>query len=119
MLSEPFTQYKVWVKAYTHKTEGESSRTLEFRTDVSGPSAPLIVNLTCQSNDALHVQWEQPSIYYNSIDYYFIYYRSEHKSDTEFEEIAVSAGGAYSNHNQDVSQLLRQTYEYLIIIYFL
>ncbi|CAG2115739.1 unnamed protein product, partial [Medioppia subpectinata] len=39
---KPFSQYKVWVKAYTMKTEGESSKTLEFRTDVTGPSAPLI-----------------------------------------------------------------------------
>ncbi len=117
MLSEPYTLYKVWVKAYTHKTEGESSRTLEFRTDVSGPNAPLIVNLTCQSNDALHVQWERPSVFYNSIDYYFIYYRSEHRSDTEFEEIAISAGGVNAHYDHDVSQLLSQTYEYLIIMF--
>ncbi|XP_054161930.1 tyrosine-protein phosphatase 99A-like isoform X2 [Oppia nitens] len=96
---KPFTQYKVWIKAYSQKTEGESSKAVEYRTDVTGPSAPQIVNLTCETtSDALHVFWERPSVYYNSIDYFFIYYRSEHNSDNEFEEVAVPGGGANTRY---------------------
>jgi receptor-type tyrosine-protein phosphatase gamma len=32
--TEPFTEYKLWVKAFTWKNEGESSDTLEIKTDV-------------------------------------------------------------------------------------
>jgi len=83
----------VWIKAYTQRTEGEASRTLEFQTDVSGPSAPFIVNLTCEGDDALFVQWQRPELIYYKIDYYFVYYRSEHDSDTDFEEIAINIPG--------------------------
>ena len=79
------------------KTEGEPSKTIEFRTDVTGPSPPIIVNLTCDTtNNTLHVSWERPTIFFNSIDYFFIQYRSEDKSDTEFEELAVPGGGVNS-----------------------
>ena len=90
---EPFTQYKVWTKAYTERSEGEASRTIEFRTDVSGPSAPYITNLTCEGDDALIVQWTRPELFYHKIDYYFVYYRSEHDSDDNFEEIPINIPG--------------------------
>lgn len=83
----------MWIKAYTARTEGEASRTLEFLTDVSGPSAPYIVNLTCEGDDALIVQWSRPEHFFSKIDYYFVYYRSEHDSDTDFEEIAINIPG--------------------------
>ena len=89
------------------KTEGEPSKTLEFRTDVTGPSAPLIVNLTCETtSDALHVYWERPTVFYNSIDYFFIYYRSEDKSDSEFEEVAVPGGGVNTKLEHYVRHLI-------------
>ncbi|UXI20835.1 hypothetical protein NH340_JMT06778 [Sarcoptes scabiei] len=90
---KPFTQYKVWIKAYTERSEGEASRTVEFRTDVSGPSAPYIFNLTCDGEDALIVQWSRPERFYHKIDYYFVYYRSEHESDDNFEEIPINIPG--------------------------
>ncbi|XP_046912035.2 protein tyrosine phosphatase 99A isoform X4 [Dermatophagoides farinae] len=90
---KPFTQYKVWTKAYTERSEGEASRTIEFRTDVSGPSAPYISNLTCEGDDALIVQWTRPERFYHKIDYYFVYYRSEHDSDDNFDEIPINIPG--------------------------
>ena len=105
--TEPYTQYKVWIKAYTQRTEGEASRTLEFLTDVSGPSAPYIVNLTCEGDDALIVQWSRPEQFFNKIDYYFVYYRSEHDSDTDFEEIAINIPGFETVTEHDVSYFNR------------
>ncbi|XP_054722094.1 tyrosine-protein phosphatase 99A-like, partial [Uloborus diversus] len=86
---KPFSHYKVWVNAYTWKHEGDPSKILEFHTDVQGPSAPYIVNLTCQTLDSLYVQWERPQIFFNRIDYYFVHYRSENNWD--FEEIAMAS----------------------------
>lgn len=108
MLSSPgpYTQYKVWIKAYTQRSEGEASRTLEFRTDVSGPSAPYIVNLTCDGDHSLIVQWSRPEHYFYKIDYYFVYYRSEHDSDTDFEEIAINIPGFESTLEHDVCRQL-------------
>jgi hypothetical protein len=44
------------------------------QTDVQGPNAPRIVNLTCHNADTLFLQWHRPSIYNKSIDLYHIYY---------------------------------------------
>ncbi|KAL1481209.1 hypothetical protein MTO96_034604, partial [Rhipicephalus appendiculatus] len=85
----PFSYYDIWVKAFTQKHLGESSNLLKIQTDVQGPSAPIIVNLTCQSLDSLFLQWERPQTYYNKVDYYFVHYRSEEAWG--FEEIAMAA----------------------------
>lgn len=92
-IEEPYTDYKVWIKAYAERSEGEASRTVEFRTDVSGPSAPYIFNLTCEGDDALIVQWSRPERFYRKIDYYFVYYRADHDSDENFEEIPINIPG--------------------------
>ncbi|KAG0423774.1 hypothetical protein HPB47_000466 [Ixodes persulcatus] len=88
-VAEPFSFYDIWVKAFTQQHLGESSNLLKVQTDVQGPSAPVIVNLTCQSLDSLFLQWERPQTYYNRVDYYFVHYRSEEA--WSFEEIAMAA----------------------------
>lgn len=72
-ISEPFTEYKIWVKAYTGKNEGEQSDPVINTTDISGPSPPRILNLTCQTQDTIFLQWARPDHYFYSIDYYYIY----------------------------------------------
>lgn len=78
MLSEPYTEYKIWVKAYTLKNEGLQSDSVRFRTDVAGPSPPIITNLTCQSNNTIFIEWKRPrpGETYNTVDHYFIMYKS-------------------------------------------
>jgi receptor-type tyrosine-protein phosphatase gamma len=68
-------EYKLWLKAFTWKHEGEPSEPIIVQTDVRGPSAPRIANLTCHNADTLFLQWHRPSIYNKSIDLYYIYYR--------------------------------------------
>lgn len=75
MWIEPFMEYKLWLKAFTWKHEGEPSDPIIVQTDVKGPSAPRIANLTCHNADTLFLQWHRPSIYNKSIDLYYIYYR--------------------------------------------
>ncbi|KAI9584988.1 hypothetical protein GQX74_006883 [Glossina fuscipes] len=69
---KPFTEYRVIVKAFTTKNEGDSSDQIIQRTDVAGPSAPIVVNLTCHSQDSLTIRWKRPLEYYNNIDFYVI-----------------------------------------------
>lgn len=85
---EPYMEYKLWLKAFTWKHEGEPSEPIVVQTDVRGPSAPRIANLTCHNADTLFLQWHRPSIYNKSIDLYYIYYRREDAWD--FEELAVA-----------------------------
>jgi receptor-type tyrosine-protein phosphatase gamma len=87
LFSEPFTEYKIWLKAFTWKNEGDPSEAVRHKTDISGPSAPQILNLTCQSHDTLFLQWKRPTEFYNTIDFYYIFYRDE--VATDFEEIRV------------------------------
>ncbi|XP_076676986.1 putative receptor-type tyrosine-protein phosphatase mosPTP-1 isoform X5 [Andrena cerasifolii] len=86
---KPYIEYKIWVKAYTWKNEGEPSDHIIRRTDISGPSAPLILNVTCQTHDSVYIQWARPNLFWGSIDYYFINYRIE--NGTRYEEIEVIA----------------------------
>ncbi|KPJ16771.1 Tyrosine-protein phosphatase 99A [Papilio machaon] len=82
---KPFTPYKIWVKAfYKFSFSGVSSSDLLERlgpqseplyvlTDVRPPSAPIILNLTCdQPNGMLYLQWRQPLEYNNSLDQYVV-----------------------------------------------
>ncbi|KAJ9581538.1 hypothetical protein L9F63_023279 [Diploptera punctata] len=86
---KPHTEYKIWLKAFTWKNEGEPSEAIRHKTDISGPSAPHIVNLTCQSHDTLYLQWQRPQEYHHSIDYYIISYRDERSSN--FEDVKIGA----------------------------
>jgi receptor-type tyrosine-protein phosphatase gamma len=81
------------VNAFTKKYDGEASEPVAQRTDISGPSAPIIVNLTCQSQDALNLRWKRPLTYYNTIDFYIISYRSVVAH--EFTDIQINASASY------------------------
>ncbi|XP_056645742.1 tyrosine-protein phosphatase 99A [Diorhabda sublineata] len=70
---KPMTEYTIFVKAFTQKHEGYSSDSQIAVTDISGPSPPKILNLSCQANETIYIQWERPSSFYYSIDYYYVY----------------------------------------------
>ena len=62
--SEPDRQYSVWLKAVTAAGEGDRSFPVQVMTDVSGPGAPVITNITCLSDTSLVLQWRRPHIFY-------------------------------------------------------
>lgn len=89
---EPYSEYKITVKAFTWKNEGDASDAVTQRTDISGPSAPIVSNLTCHNLDALYLRWKRPQ-YYNTIDYYIVSFRlvAQH----EFQEIKINASARH------------------------
>lgn len=63
------------------------------RTDVTGPSAPIVVNLTCASYDAIYLRWKRPLEYFNTIDFYIISYKTVAQPD--FQEIKFNASATH------------------------
>lgn len=95
----PFTWYKAHISAYSRKFLGEPSQQVKFRTDVSAPTAPQQVNVTCSSLDAILVQWHRPERFHNQIDFYYVQYKPD--SAWQSEETTMAA-----KKDKLISQLL-------------
>lgn len=85
----PFTWYKVSIQAYSRKFMGEPSQVVRFRTDVSAPTPPQAVNVTCVGTDSLHIHWLRPERFYNTIDFYYLHYKRD--SARQYDEMAFAA----------------------------
>lgn len=72
----PFTEYKIVVVAITTRHDGNASTPLIQRTDVAAPSQPFITNLACQKDGTILLRWKRPIIYFNTIDFYIVSYKS-------------------------------------------
>ena len=83
----PYTRYTVWLHAKTSKHEGERSETLSFRTDVGGPGAPLLTNVTCRADTSILVGWRRPRQLRGSVDFYYVMYRGEYEPDLQQVQI--------------------------------
>lgn len=101
---KPNTAYKVWVKAYaSHNQEGAPSEAVENRTDVCSPSAPEIMDATCESQNSLRLSWRRPTNF-TTIDFYYISYRSE--KDWNFEEMELEGSTEFLEYNVSIPNLL-------------
>ena len=86
---DPWTEYKIWVKAFTLHNTGEPSDPVVVRTSAHGPGPPFIHNLSCiEPGTSLSVTWKPPDRIYGGISYYYLYYRSE--DDPAFTQILVN-----------------------------
>lgn len=97
LIADPNSIFKIWTKAFTSRHEGQSSSPVLVETDVSSPDAPHIVNLTCQSDTTLYLQWRRPALFYGAVDLYYIYYRAE--DAYQFEEIVINSIKNRVDHN--------------------
>lgn len=79
----PYTWYSIFIQAYTRKFLGEPSQVAKFRTDVSAPSQPHSINVSCLPADGILIKWLRPEKFYNQIDYYYVEYRPDSSSQTE------------------------------------
>ncbi|KAF6216641.1 hypothetical protein GE061_000987 [Apolygus lucorum] len=84
---KPNTFYKIWVESVVDGDGGQYDSSNETsvgqRTDVSGPGPPRITNLTCIPPNSFFVEWQKPTVFFDTIDYYYISYRTEHSKDSE------------------------------------
>lgn len=94
LFSEPFTEYKIWVKAFTKKNDGLPSDPVMNTTDVAGPSEPRLLNLTCKTQETIKIEWERPAQIYNTLDYYYIYIDGE---DVINDNITIPASRNLTN----------------------
>lgn len=92
-MPEPYSEYKIYVKAFTENNEGEASDSIVQITDISGPSPPIVVNLTCQTHDSVFLRWKRPLEFYRSIDFYTIAYRRDEQH--AFKEFIINANPAH------------------------
>lgn len=83
---ESYTHYKIWVKAFTFKNEGQSSEPIEVLTDVTGPDAPTLRNMSCVNDITLSVEWALPISYDRSVDYFILQYRIQPPASSEAAE---------------------------------
>uniref|UniRef100_A0A1B0GM56 Fibronectin type-III domain-containing protein n=1 Tax=Phlebotomus papatasi TaxID=29031 RepID=A0A1B0GM56_PHLPP len=86
---KPFTEYKIYVQALTWKHIGNRSDIVTQRTDISGPSPPEVVNLTCLAQDVIFLHWKRPLEYHHTIDWYIISYRALDEPD--FQEFSINS----------------------------
>lgn len=91
--TEPYTEYKIFIRAFTYRFDGEASDNVIQMTDISGPSPPQVVNLTCHSQDALYVRWKRPFEYFNTIDFYQIIFKN--LENNEQQEITLNASAQH------------------------
>ena len=100
---KPYTQYRLWIRAYTAKHEGKPSQEQMVWTDVRAPDPPAILSLTCQSGNTLFVKWVRPAVFYRTVDVYHVYYRSRRggagvEVEGEWEEQVVETVNNTINH---------------------
>ncbi|XP_066247286.1 tyrosine-protein phosphatase 99A isoform X2 [Euwallacea similis] len=70
---KPDTQYSIRVKAFSRKYEGNESSPIISRTDILGPSAPILSNVSCEYNNSIMVNITRPERFPGSVDKYYIH----------------------------------------------
>lgn len=113
---EPYSEYKVSVKAFTFRFEGEVSDPIYQRTDVTAPSAPIVVNLTCHTQDDIYLKFRRPRTYYNSIDFYIISYRPQGAND--FSKINLNSTIEHLEFSVNNANIVLNKYNLMNLISF-
>ncbi|XP_037070696.1 tyrosine-protein phosphatase 99A-like isoform X1 [Pollicipes pollicipes] len=110
----PYTEYRVWTCAKSRRTEGRRSTAVDVRTDVSGPGAPLLGNITCRGGSSVYVHWRRPLQLHGTVDFYLVQYRSEEQH--EFEELVIPTTASRQEETMFLPNLTMDTmYEVRVV----
>lgn len=73
----PYTKYEIWITSVTgdNKTLRSSDKITET-TDILPPSAPIIKSVTKLSDDKILLEWTSPDVVYNTVDWYYVRFKS-------------------------------------------
>ena len=93
-ISESYSTYRVWLKAFTWKNEGSPSQQLSLVTDVTGPASPVISNLTCADDTSLYIEWLSPE-HVERLQHYTLVYSSLDNINTLTVEVKNSSGNSH------------------------
>ncbi|TRY69985.1 hypothetical protein TCAL_10021 [Tigriopus californicus] len=82
--------YEIRVKALVGGRSTPPSPPINVSTDVGQPGQPVITNVSCYDTGALSLEWERPSDFDKSVDYYRVFYRPTDQA--VFEHVTVPSG---------------------------
>ena len=111
-VSEPYTRYTIWIRAFTDKHEGIPSEQMTVWTDVMAPGSPNIVSLTCQSGNTMFLRWVRPDMFFRTVDVYTVHYRprpSLGSASAEWEQQLVETVNNTINHMMYINNLTTNT----------
>ena len=73
----PYTKYEIWINSVTEDNKTlRSSEKITKTTDILPPSAPIIKSVTKLSDDKILLEWTRPDIVYNTVDWYYVRFKS-------------------------------------------
>ncbi len=121
---EPYSQYEIWVRAYTSKHEGKPNEPpAAVWTDVRPPGRPDIVSLVCQSGTTMFLKWVRPTEFYRTVDVYYVLYRGRREGEEGGRrEGEKSAGrregekGAGGDWEEQVVETVNNTINHMVSI---
>ncbi|XP_048517470.1 tyrosine-protein phosphatase 99A isoform X3 [Dendroctonus ponderosae] len=68
----PDKKYALKVKCFNHRNEGNFSEVTVGRTDIKGPSPPILTNVSCEYNNSILVEVSRPTTSLGVFDEYYI-----------------------------------------------
>ena len=89
-----YSNYRLWLKAFTWKNEGSPSQQLSLVTDVTGPASPLVTNLTCADDTSIYLEWFTPQPRDRLVQYN-IFYSTQNKVQTISMEVQNSSRNSH------------------------
>lgn len=114
---KPYTRYVIHVTPFgENDIEGEPSNNTAVTTDTDEPSAPYITNATCYESMKIYLEWKRPTIYYRSVDYYYIYYKPAQSATFKFHKIQGSADDDQKFFLEEGTSHLKSSQQYQIKI---
>ncbi|KAL5015064.1 hypothetical protein ScPMuIL_009334 [Solemya velum] len=108
---KPYTQYEIRVAASTNGGKGEFSDVFPALTDITGPSPPVIQNVTELSPTSVYVSWLPPEIIHRQLDSYIIQYFDVNKRGYPQKQLVVD--GVL---NEKVIEDLQSNTNYTLVI---